>query len=308
MIFNDQQQAILRTLSFFDLFRFPLTSLECWRLLYYPTTPSTAVSLVDIKKELVDLSKQQVVKNTNDFWQLSSSPNYYDLRQDRYRIAAKKIARLKLWKHIFSWLPSVRLIAVVNSVGYRNPEVDDDIDLLIITKSGKLWLTRGWLTGLAKLFGARPTIDHQQDGLCLSFYLSDNHLSVGDLLIDHPDVYFHFWLTQMTVFYDDGVGAAFIEANSKWQTYFPNLNLKLDAVGHFTWFDKLMRSVGMILTLSVWEPIWKGLQIKMLPKNLGINRPDKGVIINDQVLKFHDQDRRLFYLDKWRKKLGEMGI
>ncbi len=307
-MYSETQKAVLRTISFFDIFKYPLTAAECWRLLYFPANNNQGCALSVIEKDLENLNQAGVLKKINNFWQLKSSPDYYFTRQERYLISEKKIKKIKYWKHIFTWIPSVRFVAIVNSVGYRNAEVGDDIDLFIITKSGQLWLTRGWLTGLAKLLGVRPTLTHQQDGLCLSFYLGDDHLQFDDLLITSPDVYFHFWFTQMTVLFDDGVGEKLINKNDEWGKYFPNLDLQFIATTRFNIFDRIIRSLGYLLTLSIWEKFWRMAQIAFLPKRFKVSSHDKGVIINNQVLKFHDHDTRESYKKTWLLKIKDLGI
>ncbi len=307
------EQAILRTIVFFDIFQYPLTTTQVWRLLYDPEQKLERVNLLSIEKCLINLQKQGIVKNNSGFWQLASSSEYLSVRQERYCLAAYKLRKVLRWVKLFILLPSVRFIAIVNSVGYRNPQITDDIDLFIVARRHKLWLTRFWLTGLAKVFGLRPTVSHQQDGLCFSFYLSDNHLTMTDLMIAKEDVYFHFWFTQMTVLFDDGVGKLLVEANNGWLKNFPNLKLNLKPAAVLTKISllvKILRLISNLLTLAWWEPIVRLIQKKwLLPKQLRLKaNQNTSVLITNEVLKFHEHDRREYYFKLWQQKLANLDI
>ncbi|MFH1112048.1 MAG: hypothetical protein V1712_03180 [Patescibacteria group bacterium] len=308
--YNFLEQAILKTIIFFDIFKYPLTSVQCYRLLYDPQHTLGKVDLIKVKQVLDKLQNQKVLKCHLGFWQLLSSSDYFELRQNRYRLAAYKFRKVARWVKLFILLPAVRLVAVVNSVGYRNPEVRDDIDLFIVTRQHKLWLTRFWLTGLAKIFGLRPTFYHQQDGLCFSFYLSDSHLDISDLMISKDDVYFHFWFTQMTVLFDDGIGEQLVEYNKNILKNFPNLRLNFANISpKVSQIVDIIRFMARLLTPSLFETGVKILQKWLLPKHLKLqaNR-DTSVLMTDEVLKFHDQDRRAYYLKLWQQKLIDLHI
>ncbi|MFH1867275.1 MAG: hypothetical protein ABIJ81_04315 [Patescibacteria group bacterium] len=310
MSFSQLEQAILRTTSFFDIFQYPLTSIECWRLMYDPKNKVGAAAFEQVEQALKQLVSKHVLINTLGFWQLKSSQSLFKVRQDRYRLASQKYRRLARWIKAFTLLSSVRFIAVVNSLGYRNPEKTDDIDLFIVTKQKKIWLTRWWLTGLAKLFGSRPTITHQQDGLCLSFYLSDNHLALNDLMIGDEDVYFHFWFTQMTVLFNDGVGRELIKANQNWLRYFPNLELSfMPVTPPINLVTRLVRIITSLFTWRLFNPLARLIQKQLLPSALRKSaNQDTSVVLSEEVLKFHNQDRRAYYYGIWQAKLSSLGI
>ncbi|MFA4937177.1 MAG: hypothetical protein WC575_02745 [Patescibacteria group bacterium] len=308
---NFLEPAILRTIVFFDIFQYPLTTVQCWRLLYDPEQQQGRVDLVLIEQCLNKLQDKKIVKCSLGFWQMASSPEYLPVRQQRYRLAAFKFRKVIRWVKLFILLPSVRLIALVNSVGYRNPQVTDDIDLFIVARQHKLWLTRFWLTGLAKIFGLRPTVSHQQDGLCFSFYLSDSHLNMTDLMIAKPDVYFHFWFTQITVLFDDGVGKQLVQANNDWLKNFPNLNINLQAIiPEVSRLVKTARFIAKLLTLSWFEPLVRMIQDRwLLPEQLKLKaNQDTTVLITNEVLKFHEHDRREYYFKLWQQKLSDLNL
>ena len=304
------EQAILRSLAYYDIFKYPLTTYECWKFLYDPQQHLEATDFFQVQKALGGLAQKNIIKDINGFWQLKESADYYYLRQERYRTFVSKLRRARRWARLFTFLDSVRFIAVVNSLGYQNPEADDDIDLLVITKAGRIWLTRWWLTGFAKLLGLRPNLKHQANGLCLSFYVADNALAFEPLMINNQDIYFHFWLPHMTVLYDDGVSGDLIRQNQNWLKCFPNLHLEFTPL----WpaasrLAKFLRWVSLPFIRPMWERWCKKIQLRLLPSNLAaVANKDRSVVINDQVLKFHNPDRRAYYYKEWQTKLANLNI
>lgn len=310
MNYSPIELSILKTITYFDIFQYPLTTWECWQLLYDPARNVGAVDLNVVAKTLNNLKGKNILKVQNGFWQLAQVADYYWLRQERYRIFLSKFRRARRWVRLFTWLGSVRLIAIVNSLGYRNPEAGDDIDLLIITRAGKIWATRWWLTGLAKVLGLRPTIAHQSNGLCLSFYLSDDSLNMNRLMINNQDVYFHFWFPHMTVLFDDGVASDLVKQNQDWLNCFPNLELRFNPFWYrVNFITKTLRWLSGAITGWAWEKFCKRLQLNLLPSNLAAQaNKDTSVVVTDQVLKFHQPDRRAYYYDEWQSRLAALNI
>ncbi len=308
-VYTETEKAILRTISFLDLFEYPLTPIQCWRLAYSLEGGEPPFDLAETEQALVNLLKQGIVKQQNNFWQLANSPDYYEIRQERYRLAAAKFKKINFWMKIFRLLPWVRMIAVVNPLGYRNAELGDDVDLLIITKQKRLWLTRFYITGLAKVFGLRPTPQEKQDKLCLNFYLSDKHLNLNDVLLDNKDVRFHFYFTQFSIIFNDGVLQDYLRDNSDILDHFPNFNLQV--IGWST-TSRLLKIARFFFSLFTWLPgesFCRYLQKKIMPQNLRkLANVDTRVIISDEILKFHNQDKRFVYRDTWYKKLAELRI
>ena len=151
---------------------------------------------------------------------------------------------------------------------------------------------------------------NQANGLCLSFYVADNALAFEPLMINNQDIYFHFWLPHMTVLYDDGVSGDLIRQNQNWLKCFPNLHLEFTPL----WpaasrLAKFLRWVSLPFIRPMWERWCKKIQLRLLPSNLAaVANKDTSVVINDQVLKFHNPDRRAYYYKEWQTKLANLNI
>ncbi len=287
-------QNNIKTLAYFDIFEYPLTrvELETWQW------------QDDININVNNFTIQE----KSGYYFLGDNTRHIQTRQLRSLIAEKKIARAKKFAKLFRLLPSVKMVAVCNSLGYYNVREASDIDFFIITAPGRIWLTRFWLQSFIKILKLRPyDKGDKKDTICLTFFLSSDNLNITDIKIDQQDVYLTYWITQLIPIYNqDKIYEKFLKANSWIKNNLPHYlphNISGDRFVESIIFSKLF----FPLSLSVFEKVFKRIQLKILPANLKqmVNK-DSRVIMNDKMLKFHGQDdNRLKYKKIWLKKLKQ---
>jgi hypothetical protein len=108
-------------------------------------------------------------------------------------------------------IPFVRLIAVTGALAVDNVEPGDDIDFLIVTEPGRLWLTRGLTILLCKIARRRG------QRLCPNYLLSTRalHLEQHDLYTAHE-------LVQMAPLHGTPVTLRLWSENRWFQDFLPN--------------------------------------------------------------------------------------
>ena len=186
-----------------------------------------------------------------------------------------------------SWIPGVEMIAVVNSLSMYATHTDSDIDLFIITKSGYLWLVRILSTGILNILWVRRANTDIAENFCLSFFITEKSMPLWQIAIS-DDIYLENWVRYLKpVFVRGDIYNQWISQNA-WveiseEQKIENLRfVKFDRSKkiYFSVFWKLLdcicKSIFLPRTLAVYEK--KG-------------RPS-GVIITDDILKFHDMDKR----------------
>jgi hypothetical protein len=164
---------------------------------------------------------------------------------------------------------------------------ESDIDLFIITAPGRIWLVRFFCVGLSKLLNRRPTAKNKRDKICLSFYISTNHLNLDDLRLPGGDPYFHYWLRGLVLLYN------------KKRTYEQFL-----AANNLQPSEASVPKEPKNIFGDYLERLVKRWQLKIMPTVLKeqMNR-SSGVVVSDAVLKLYAVDRRAEFLKKFNYKM-----
>ncbi|MCG2691254.1 adenylyltransferase/cytidyltransferase family protein [Microgenomates group bacterium] len=140
--------AVLRTITYASVFNYHLSFEELYRYLISPGP----VSKTKLKPYFI--AKSQPVNH------------FSQLKWPVARRAAK----------ILSFIPSIRLVAVTGALAMNNADKNEDIDLMIITASNRLWLTR--LLVLILLFPHLRRGQKINNRLCLNLWLDETSLAI----------------------------------------------------------------------------------------------------------------------------------
>ncbi|MFH1207315.1 MAG: hypothetical protein V1668_01785 [Patescibacteria group bacterium] len=303
------EKAIIATLSYFDIFDYPLTAMEIWKWLYVGGSQQTTdyglqqESITDVMRvlETSEWLKSRVGE-LDGFYFLKGRQQIVDIRQQRYLWAEDKFHRaLKIIRWL-RWVPFVRMIGVCNTLAYNNSRRGGDIDLFIITGRHRTWQVRFWVNSLLKILKLRPSLGNTQDKICSSFFVDIDHVNLEQLAI-RDDIYLPYWVTQVYPVYDEGAYTTFVQSNEWVRLVLPHW-LPIEPVGRrqvraYRWVKRLKE-----LFFFFWpESLFRSWQEKIMPENLrAMANKDTRVVVNDSVLKFHDTDRRQSFLEQWRER------
>lgn len=230
-------------------------------------------------------------------------------------LAERKYERLRRAMRVLRYLPFLRAVAVCNSLAYANARDESDLDVLVIAEPGRLWTARMFATGIAALLRWRPTARTTRDTLCLSFYLSGAEDSLRRLTVSEDDLYFRYWLDQLALVYGDGRRIAHLQSTNRWYTdRLPNAYGTEPAARRVTHDTVLSRSVKRTLealhsgSLGRWlEGRYRTWQKRHLPEKLKrLANADTRVIVNNTMLKFHENDRRAEFQSRHAMRLHEL--
>lgn len=310
--FNSLDQAILKTLAFFDIFDYPLTLVELYKWLYQP---DRSYKLLDIIKVLESNNLNQKISSLNGFYFLTGRQEIVRIRLDRYLIAEHKFAIALRFARWLRWLSFVKMIAVCNNLGYNNATKNSDIDYFIVVDRGRVWLARLAVTLIATVLKIRRHGTKVVDRICLSFYIGQDHLNLSDIALKPTDPYLVYWFATLGPIFDNGVYQEFFGQNSWLKNYLPNFyqtqlsDRRSVVVGGYIKFSRAIDQVVLQTFIGNWlEKISRLIQIKKLKKYLGesLGKSNTNVVISSSILKFHKIDRRQTYSQAWQQKLTSL--
>jgi hypothetical protein len=169
--------AILHTLLYADIFDYPLTPAEIHHFLIDAATSREAV---DHALENSTWLRARVAIH-GGYVTLPGRQALATLRDERRRSSERLWAAARRWGAVLGCLPFVRMVAVTGALAVDNAPPGDDIDFLIVTAPGRVWLARGlavMAVRAARMFGA---------GLCPNYVLAETALEQQrrDLFIAH---------------------------------------------------------------------------------------------------------------------------
>jgi len=303
------EKSILETIVFFDIFNYPLTSFEIWKYLF-----GVRVDLGDLIEILESSSFLKKKLDRQDaYFFLKGRSNIVEEKTRHYLAQYQKIKILQKVIRKIYFLPGIQMVALCNNFFYQSKS---DIDILIITKTKNIWMTRFFVVLILHLFNLRIQENDTENKICPSFFLSEDALDLENITLA-DDYYFYFWLVYLIPVYDPrNYYHKFLDANlfikKKILNFQPRINNEKLIVENNILIKVIRKFLDVIFSFlnknNILEKFLKNLQLAKMPKNLKklAEEKNKKVIINDHILKFHENDRREYYRDLYIKKLDQV--
>lgn len=222
----------------------------------------------------------------------------FNLKEDFSEIEEKYLEKANKYIKFIKWLPGLKMIWIGNSLAMKSATKDSDIDLYIVTDKNAMWFVRIMVTFIFQVLWVRKDETHHAWRFCLSFFSTIDGMDFSSFKIDN-DVYLYFWIVYFKPIADySKTYEKFLEKNNSWANFddykeiieenkkFIKYKRKAWFNNFFlTWlFDKLFKKIFLKRTLNHFEKIWKPY----------------GVIISDDLLKFHNWDVRKEISEKLR--------
>ncbi len=223
----------------------------------------------------------------NDFEKFKKLQNIKDSPSKIEEILIRKTIK---YIQFIKWIPWLKIIAIWNSVAMNNADKNSDIDLFIISKPNRLWIVRILVTLIFQLFWARKTKNNHKSRFCLSFFCTTNSLNFENITIKN-DIYLYFWMIYLKPILNyDNTRGNFIKENKKWCDFDDYKDIIKKNKNYIIYkkntssydckilnlFEKLLKSLFLPKTKKSFKKLWKPFWL----------------IINDDMLKFHNNDKR----------------
>ncbi len=309
-------RSIARAITFFDIFDHPLTDRELFEYLYRPPLrPKISFQEFVLQtREFVDSH----IARTHGMWHLRGREHLLDTHSERSVYIHEKLKKLTRAARLMPYIPFVRSVFVCNTFAFNSADRTSDVDVFIIVKSGHMWTARICTTIALSLCGIRRTHTKVKDRICLSFYIADRALNISKFQIK-DDVYLSYWLWTLIPVYDpDDLSDSILRANQELLSPFSLNSRYIEPTLHIP-FDKRSPKKAIVQMIESlfegkrgnWlENLVRAPQRRKIMKNIHslVHAKDTRVVVNDSVLKFHENDRRTVYRDEWYKRLEKMGV
>jgi hypothetical protein len=225
------KQDILATLSYFDIFDYPLTQTEIFQFLRHPSTQP------EFNKAIQELYIENWIYKLDEFYSLQDSYALITRRKEGNARARNMMKTAEKIAGFLSAFPFVRGVAVSGSLSKNFADKDADIDFFIITAKNKLWLART----IMHCFKKFTFLVKKQEWFCMNYYIDEQMCQIKEKNI--------FTATEVaTLLPLRGINAfRQFYANNKWsRNYLPNHILRVSYVNE-TKSSLLKKCVELLL-------------------------------------------------------------
>ena len=256
-------EAVIATVSYADVFDMPITLEHLHRYLVgHSLSPAETSMVVD------DLVDQGRLGRRNDVIYLPDRDEVLAIYDERTERARTMWLQAQVWGERIGRLPFVRMVAVTGGLAVDSVADHDDIDFFIVTRPGRLWLTRLMIIVLGRI------ADRDDIELCPNFIVSTQALDMQERTL-----YVARELAQMVVIVGDDLCKTVRQRNDWMFDFLPNASVE----GDQTRLSKLtpsfaQRAVERLLLLPIFAPIENWERTRKIAKltKVSSRRPEVG--------------------------------
>ncbi len=215
---------------------------------------------------------------------------YFKIKEEYSKEEKKYFDKAYKYIKYIKWIPWIKMIWIWNSLAMKSATESSDIDLYIVTDKNAMWFVRIFVTFIFQIFWVRKDEKNHAGRFCLSFFSTIDWMDFWKFKIEN-DIYLYFRIVYFKPILDyNETYKKFLEINSNWANFddYKDIieenkkfikykkNKKWSNIFFVWFFDKILKKIFLPKTLNHFERIWKPY----------------GVIINDDLLKFHNWDIR----------------
>ena len=313
------RNSIIATIVYYDIFDYPLTSLEVYNFLVNPgriakiTGGIGEISFKEIVEELDSLVKLNILGEKNAFYSLAGREDLYALRIKKQKIADQKWKKFLKLTRFLSLAPYLRGVFASGSMALCNTDEESDFDVLVIAKSGRLYTCRLFLWLISSLLMARRK-KHEKvapNKLCFNHYITD-----GDLFLNHKSLFnAQAYINLKPVMVRPELIDKFFSSNLWLNNYAYNFKVQSNfvrrTVSRPLIFIVPAKMAEFILnsSLGTWlEKFLRSHQQKIIKNNPATYEPNGRIVFNKKELEFHPRSFEKVVIDKYNRGLKRLGI
>ncbi len=209
----------------------------------------------------------------------------------------------KYWK-LYQSLPFIQEIFLCNSISFNSLKRDSDIDLFIITKKNSIRRARLFSAIFFKLLWIKRSMKDKKQKFCLSFYITEDSKNLYPIILEKTDIYLAYRIAHLVPLYQESTSdETLYTKNKRVKELLPNhpKNYCINIWNQqFTWKTKIKNTIEFIfggIFGHLIEKMIKFIRTPILTKKINkLWDKKKLIVINDKMLKFHDDIREQIHL------------
>lgn len=205
---------------------------------------------------------------------------------------AKLLLKAKRWSRLLGLLPSVKSVAVVNSVAYGNVHSQSDIDLFIVTAPNRIFITKGALMYTLKLLRQLESQDKPAGRFSLGMFVTTKGVKLEkDIMkVNEPDLVYRMITAKPT--YGNKVWYSVLKADPYLYEKLPN----------YVWPKTEIRIHGSgFRALDRVDNIGYRRHLRHTANQAKSHHPDAFIRVRPDIINLHHKGTSAQIADKWQQ-------
>lgn len=283
-------EAVIATLTYHDLFEYPLTLSQIYQFLVYKKT-----SIEKVKKSLEILKNQKRIEESKNLYFLKGHKFQLTVLNRRQKDSKSSLERAFFYAMLLSLAPTIKFVGISGALAMQNSDKDDDIDLVIISQKNKLYTARFFANLVLFPFKRNPNTKKFARRACLNLFIDESNLK-----IEPQNIYMAHEIVQMRPLWDrDETYSRCLKANRWVSQYLPNWTAGFKQAPH----SKLQKKHSAVSSKhSAVEILLKKFQLAYMRSKITTER------IGDTQLFFHPRDTEKSIMTEYKKRLNRLKI
>lgn len=282
------REAILDMVTYFAIFHMPVSEERLDRLLPVRT------SHLAVRAALRVLTTEKRLRRLEDGSYGLPGRRYDQLKQKAIQRAVL-LDKARTYARWMGMLPFVKAVVVINSVAIGNVRPESDIDLLVVTTRGRIFIAKGVLYRVLKLLKQLESPEKSAGQFSLGMFLTTRGVNMERDMMKQNQPHLLYWLMTGVPVYGERRWYELLQSSKYIHDRVPNYiwpkgGSSIDRAG-WSWLDS-------------WDN--KGYRIHLKhtsqqDKNL---LPEAFVRIRPDIINLHALDRSTSIAEQWHKLRG----
>lgn len=293
------QEAILRTLLYYDIFRYPLNADEIHRFLGAQITDHVAIN-----KSLFALRDCGAIFQFGKFFSINSDSSLVERRRKGNEMAKNFLYIARKKANFISKFPFVRGVMASGSLSKGYMDDTSDIDFFIVTTPNRLWIARTLLVMYKRVF-----LLNSHKYFCVNYFVDETHLG-----IEEKNLFTATELATILPLYGSQQYLDLHEANVWLKNFFPNFKPLATAdvpVASASWVKRAVENCINLfgdsferfchkITMARWK--------KLYEKSYSATDFDIAFKSRTYASKNHPSNFQRVIIEKYEEKLKAFGL